>query len=404
MTGIDPGPRLLLGWISVLAGTVDWPTLQAINPFREEASALEEGADARLDHALADLEDRGLLWWDRTTNTYDLHPIVRAVAHQQLDDRDRDWANDRISAHFGALPGVHVNRPRSVEDLRNTITLFRALVGASRFHRADALWEESLRDPLLFDLGATATVIELLTSLGEANLPGYRTELAFAFFQAERHREALEQDLATLAEDLAEERTHKLEEDIENTVDDFLCLGQDASATRYLVLWDELVEGDDHPDKLRQRGILAAKQGRVTEARTLLTAAELVGPEAGAVWFEADVRWWPLYLALHEGTLTERRLDAAEGVADTWLEHRNLRRLRRDLLVGHGDLDRALDVAQDCDRMDRDSGVEVVPAATASLLAALGRTGEATRAMEDALDRLSRIDEAVRPHHTWRPR
>ena len=49
--------------------------------------------------------------------------------------------------------------------------------------------------------------------------------------------------------------------------------------------------------------------------------------------------------------------------------------------------------------MDRDSGVEVVPATTASLLAALGRTVEATRAVEDALDRLYRIDEAVRPHH-----
>ena len=42
----------------MLAGTVDWPTLRAINPFRDEASASDEGADARLDRALAGLEDR----------------------------------------------------------------------------------------------------------------------------------------------------------------------------------------------------------------------------------------------------------------------------------------------------------------------------------------------------------
>ena len=35
-------------------------------------------AQTQLDAALKDLEDRGLLWWDRSSNTYDLHPIIRA--------------------------------------------------------------------------------------------------------------------------------------------------------------------------------------------------------------------------------------------------------------------------------------------------------------------------------------
>jgi tetratricopeptide (TPR) repeat protein len=381
----------------VRAGAVDWPTLQAINPFRDEAAAPEE-ANARLDRALADLEDRGLLWWDRSANTYDLHPIVRAVAHQQLDAEDRVRANNRISAHFEALPATYVDRPRSLDQLRNPLTLFRALVAAGRFGEAASVWDTTLYTPLLFDLGATATAIELLTPLVDAGLQHHRTDLAFAFFQVERHHEALAHDLVTLTDDLTEERTHKLETDIENTIDDFLGLGQDANADRYLTLWDELVE-HDHPDKLRQRGILAAKHGRVAEARALLAAAVRLGPEAGAVWFEADVRWWPLYLDLHEGTLTEHRLDAADGVADTWLERRNNRRLRRDLLIRLGDLGRALDVARACDRLDRDSGREVVPATTAFLLAALGHLDEATRAVEDALERLSRVDASVRPHH-----
>ena len=68
------------------------------------------------------------------------------------------------------------------------------------------------------------------------NLPHYRTHLALSFHQAERHRDALEQDLATLAYYLAAAHTLKLQEDIENTVYDFLCLYQDANATPYLQL------------------------------------------------------------------------------------------------------------------------------------------------------------------------
>ena len=34
---------------------------------------------------LTDLEDRGLIGWDRRANRYDLHPIVRAVTWGGVD-------------------------------------------------------------------------------------------------------------------------------------------------------------------------------------------------------------------------------------------------------------------------------------------------------------------------------
>ncbi len=124
LDGLEPGSRRLLGWISVLAGAVSWATLESINPFRPEPPApvgsrcsvrpvSQSGlrhrlrqhsetprkwnatrgtlaawrssepvmrATAQLGAALKDLEDRGLLWWDRSSNTYDLHPIIRAYA------------------------------------------------------------------------------------------------------------------------------------------------------------------------------------------------------------------------------------------------------------------------------------------------------------------------------------
>ena len=36
LAGLSPGSQQLLGWISVLPGTVTWDTLAAINPFRPE--------------------------------------------------------------------------------------------------------------------------------------------------------------------------------------------------------------------------------------------------------------------------------------------------------------------------------------------------------------------------------
>ena len=111
---LDPRSRRLLGAISVLSGSVRWETLVAINPFRPEGVALEAKRapdatirhNAQLDTALKDLEDRGLLWWDRSPNTYDLHPIIRAHADDQLEEADRVHAHDRVRNHFESLPPV----------------------------------------------------------------------------------------------------------------------------------------------------------------------------------------------------------------------------------------------------------------------------------------------------------
>src|SRR6185437_8928607 len=101
-------------------GSLDEPTFgewQAIEQARSNAErqAQEElaawwssepvmRAPAQLGAALKDLEDRGLLWWDRSSITYDLHPIIRAYAYEQLEAKDRVRANNRVRDHFQALP------------------------------------------------------------------------------------------------------------------------------------------------------------------------------------------------------------------------------------------------------------------------------------------------------------
>ena len=62
--------------------------------------------EAALDKTLADLEDRGLLGWDRRANRYDLHPIVRGVVWSGLDDGDRRSTYEALERHFHLLPAV----------------------------------------------------------------------------------------------------------------------------------------------------------------------------------------------------------------------------------------------------------------------------------------------------------
>ena len=110
LDGLQPEARRLLGWLSALAGSVSWPTLEAINPFRPEPPSPIESdlvawrssepvmrATAQLDTALKDLEERGLLWWDRSSNSYDLHPIIRAYAYGRLEAADR--AGEELHTH-----------------------------------------------------------------------------------------------------------------------------------------------------------------------------------------------------------------------------------------------------------------------------------------------------------------
>jgi hypothetical protein len=119
LNGLEPGTRRLLGHISVLPGSVTWETLVAINPFWSDRPGFADpglrpksagqGAmtdrpglfrsvaqpnpgtqvlrvTAQLDAALKDLENRGLVSWDRSSNSYDLHPIVRVYTYDQLEN------------------------------------------------------------------------------------------------------------------------------------------------------------------------------------------------------------------------------------------------------------------------------------------------------------------------------
>ena len=77
--------------------TIKWQTYQ--RELQAYEASLPE-ARRNLHVGLSELEDRGLLQWDRVTNRYDLHPVVRAVAFEDMPDDERSSTLTSIRDHF----------------------------------------------------------------------------------------------------------------------------------------------------------------------------------------------------------------------------------------------------------------------------------------------------------------
>src|SRR6266568_3878962 len=117
---------------------------------------------------LTDLEDRGLLGWDRRANRYDLHPIVRGVTWSGLGNQDKQGIYKILNAHFDSLPMIdrdHWQEVNSLEDLTSAIELYNTLIGLGRFDDAYTLFYERLSHATLYTLGAIRQRAELLEML-----------------------------------------------------------------------------------------------------------------------------------------------------------------------------------------------------------------------------------------------
>jgi len=455
LTELSAGSRRVLGWISALSGKVAWTTLEGINPFQPVPPApveadltslgnttfrFEDGYEnwvaavgplraeaerrtqeqlkawqdsqpdarvkAQLDAALTDLEERGLLWWDRSSNSYDLHPIIRAYTYDQLEGTDRIEANDRIRDHFRALPPEDLERAANIEDLSQTITIFRALVGAGHLDDAVSLWERTLGTVLFDALGAYPTVIELLTPIVKQGAMSPSGDLGIAYNLVGQHEEAISLRKARLAQVLDAQNTRKARFSpdiplVRSSLDDlslyFQSAGRYAVSSRYLDLWADLntAIGDEADARLHiSLARRALAQGEVRQSSQLLEQAKII--------LRSDPRGviavWQLQIAMYELSLTHAQLDRAASWIDDWLNCRNLVDLRCELFIQQGQFRQALSAAEEYERLGRSAGRDV-PARSAYLLAKLGRAAEATAAVEESLARLPGIHQARRPHY-----
>jgi hypothetical protein len=124
-------------------------------------------ADEReLDEVLTELEDRGLIGWDKQANRYDLHPVVRGVVWSGLGNDTRRGVYTRMHAHFEALPMIDDwQKVSSLEDLTPAIELYNTLIGLGRYDDACDLFYKRLQNATLYRLSASRQQVELLEML-----------------------------------------------------------------------------------------------------------------------------------------------------------------------------------------------------------------------------------------------
>jgi len=167
--GLEPQRKQLLSRIAVLSDAADFAMVAALNPYLPPESLRDSpeyrAAVSALDAALKDLENRGLLQWDRTRNTYDLHPVIRSHAFDQLEAQDRVQAFERVRDHFERLPPENTEEATELSEIRNAIQIYRALVGAGQFDRGAEFYRLHLATALLSSIAAYSTVVELLAPL-----------------------------------------------------------------------------------------------------------------------------------------------------------------------------------------------------------------------------------------------
>lgn len=161
LRGLQSKAQQALQTIAAFRMPTSYDTLAAISVGETKPCASEP----ELDGVLNELEDRGLLGWDKRANRYDLHPIVRGVVWLDLGDDARRVVYTSLHAYFEAVPTISSFEVKSLEDLTSAIELYYTLIGLGRYDHAYAVFRDALSDAMLYRLSASrqrAELIELL--------------------------------------------------------------------------------------------------------------------------------------------------------------------------------------------------------------------------------------------------
>ncbi len=420
---LSPASNRLLGQVSVLSGAVDWSTLEAISPFRDQTDGTR--ADAQLDSALRDLEERGLLWWNRFANSYDMHPIIRAFAYDRLEATEEVQANVAVRDHFSQLPPENTSQAASVDDMYQTITIFRALIGSDRTAEAERLWQQSLSHVLLQQIGAYPTAVELLSPLATRGDADTRADFTIAHLLQGRYEDAIGHEQALL-QHLAETNSspEQLLLSLNRLSTAYRASGRLVHVLRLLNLSVDILDAsgsDPGRDRslVMQAGVLRLLSGKLDAAQHLLDKAQRLGetpvsswdrpyrltsdggrsrPKTAPLWFDDNPHLYWLELTFRTtGALTIDQLLTYEGEALSAWHRLRLVDLRLRLLIRQEMWDAGLDAAEQHLRLALSSGFDATPATVAYILARTGRDGAAS-AIEETLARLPRLHPASQPH------
>jgi tetratricopeptide (TPR) repeat protein len=151
LRGLSPKVREVLNTLVGFRMPSSYATLVALLVGPDKAY----GSAQNLDRALTELEDRGLIGWDRAANRYDAHPIVRGVVWQLTDAADQRTVYAALEAHFEPMKTPECwEEVETLADLTPAIERYHTLVALGRYYDAFILFRDRLSDATLYRLAA----------------------------------------------------------------------------------------------------------------------------------------------------------------------------------------------------------------------------------------------------------
>jgi tetratricopeptide (TPR) repeat protein len=130
------------------------------------------GSAQELDRSLTELEDRGLIGWDRAANRYDAHPIVRGVVWQLTTPADQHAVYAALEAHFEPMATPDWLNAERFADLTPAIERYHTLVGLGRYDDAVVLFRDRLENASLYRFAAHRERIAWLERLFPGGMEG----------------------------------------------------------------------------------------------------------------------------------------------------------------------------------------------------------------------------------------
>lgn len=382
---------------------------------RSEKALDPQEAEERMVDALDDLQERGLLWWNRDRNEYDMHPVVRSYVYEQTPPHlcratNETWVA-RGSDGFGRELDQESKTVNSVDDLLPLIASFRILVGAGLLTDAKVLWREQLRDHLRA-LEENLVIIQLLAPLAqlEESYPNnydFTWDLANALSEVDKEERAIDLFEGLVEKTVIPERDlGNLLAALNNLGSMFDDLGMSSMAHTYFEILGEFTESsNEESDQLRVRLLQFRDLMRAKEYTRALELNESLLAHSG----------YPRMQFWHERRLFDRDIVTVTMGHGTELGEVQLEQCRYgthpvarsmwavfvafyarefglyDLLHTAG-----LDVAHRSSR----SGREPISADVALALAGLGQKEESRAELDSIMSRWHRVQSSKRPYYT----
>ncbi len=156
---LPPQEQKLLSTITCFRSTIELKTLRSIT----------DNTDT-LDNDLHDLVERGLLHFDEKNKKFNLHPIVRRYAYEQLDKSERLMIHLKLKEYFTHMLSMRTTKPVSpkstvsIDDLQTAIEIYHHTSQMGFYDDAFRFYHDELEIGLHY-LGAYSTIIELLSCL-----------------------------------------------------------------------------------------------------------------------------------------------------------------------------------------------------------------------------------------------